>query len=70
MARSAFIEINGTRLSWRELLEKRREQLRTATPAQQPAMFELRTDSKPEHERTAQARYREPSLFTLLDREG
>jgi hypothetical protein len=67
MARPSFIEINGTRLSWRELLDKRREQLRNAAPAEQPALFELRNDSKPEHERTAQARYREPSLFTLLD---
>jgi hypothetical protein len=44
---------NGARLSWREPLEKRREQLRNAASAQQPALFELRNDSKPEHERAA-----------------
>ena len=70
MTQPTFIEIDGKRLVWRELVEKRREQLRAAAKATQPALFELRDDSRPACERTAARRYQEPSLFTLLDGEG
>jgi len=36
----------------------------------QPALFELKDDSRPAIERTAAKRYLEPSLFSLLDAEG
>jgi len=32
----------------------------------QPPLFELREDYRPVSERTGAARYREPSLFSLL----
>ena len=40
-----------------------------ATPtAEQPALFPLREDCRPAAERSADGRYLEPSLFTLLER--
>ena len=61
-----FIEIDGGRYLWRDLVALRRAQ---ATPAaEQPALFALRDDHRPAGERDADERYREPSLFTLLER--
>jgi hypothetical protein len=60
-----FVEIDGRRLLWRDLVEARRAQ---AMPkAEQPTLFELREDHRPLGERNAAERYREPSLFTLLE---
>ena len=70
MTQPTFIEIDGRRFVWRDLVEKRREQLKAAAKAVQPALFELRDDSRPASERTAARRYLEPSLFTLIDAEG
>jgi hypothetical protein len=63
-----FIEIDGKRVLWRELVQRRREQLKAK--AMQPALFELKDDTRPAWERTAGRRYLEPTLFTLLDAEG
>lgn len=68
MSTPKFIEIEGKRFLWRDLVKLRQEQRRAAVKAQQPALFELRDDCRPASERTAAARYREPSLFTLSDR--
>ena len=65
MKHPALIEIDGKRYLWRGLVQKRREQIRTAAKAVQPPLFELRDGSRPATERTAAGRYREPSLFTL-----
>jgi hypothetical protein len=70
MTHPAFIDIDGRRFVWRDLVQRRREQLRAAAKAAQPALFELKDDSRPTSERTAARRYLEPSLFTLLDKEG
>lgn len=69
MAAPRFIEIEGKRILWRDLLRLRRTQ-RNAARAAQPALFELKDDRRPTSECTARARYLEPSLLTLLDREG
>jgi hypothetical protein len=61
-----FIEIDGRRYLWRELVALRRAQ--ATPPAQQPTLFPLREDSRPPGERNAAERYREPSLFTVLER--
>jgi hypothetical protein len=53
-----------------ELLQRRREQVQACAEPDQPALFELREDHRPASDRTAAGRYREPSLFTLLDGEG
>jgi hypothetical protein len=55
------VEINGRRIAWRELLAARRAQ--AEPPAQQPALFDLQHDRRPDHQRSAAARYREPTLF-------
>jgi hypothetical protein len=61
-----FIEIDGRRYLWRDLVALRRAQ---ATPAvEQPALFTLREDHRPAGERNAEERYREPNLFTVLQR--
>jgi hypothetical protein len=52
------------------VLEIRREQRKVAAKAEQPALFELREDHRPAGDRNAGERYREPNLFTRLDREG
>jgi hypothetical protein len=69
MSHPAFIEIDGRRFVWRELVRRRREQLQAAAKAAQPALFELRDDTRPACERTAARRYQEPSLFTPLEGE-
>jgi hypothetical protein len=70
MTYPTFIEIDGKRVLWREIVQRRREQLKAAAKAVQPALFELKDDTRPVCERTAARRYLEPSLFTLLDAEG
>jgi hypothetical protein len=60
------IEINGRHFRWRDLLKIRRKQ-RKAVGASQLTLFELHDDSRPLPERTADSRYREPSLFTRPD---
>ena len=59
-----FIEIDGRRYLWRDILELRQQQRRAAAKAQQPALFELHDDCRPATERTAADRYLEPSLFS------
>jgi hypothetical protein len=48
------------------VLPLRREQLKAFARAEQPPLFELRVDRRPEPQRTAAGRYLEPSLFTRL----
>lgn len=68
MTAPKFIEIDGRRYLWRDIIKLRQEQCRVAAEAQpmQPPLFELREDFRPMSERTAAARYREPSLLSLL----
>ena len=70
MALPKFIDIDGKRVLWRDLLSRRREQLTAVTKCEQPALFALKEDRRPIADRTAAGRYCEPSLFTLLDEEG
>jgi hypothetical protein len=66
MALPRFIDSDGRRYLWRDLVALRRAQ---ATPAaEQPALFPMREDHRPAGERDAAERYREPSLFTALER--
>jgi hypothetical protein len=67
MTAPRFIEIDGKRHLWRDILKMRQEQRRAAAKAQQPALFELRDDRRPATERSAAGRYCEPLLFSLLD---
>jgi hypothetical protein len=65
-----FIDIDGKRFVWRELLQRRHEQVAAAARVEQPALFELKEDSRSPSERTAAGRYSEPSLFSLPGREA
>ena len=64
MPRLHFIDIDGKRHLWRDILQLRREQKKALARAQQPTLFELKVDRRPEAERTGAGRYREPSLFS------
>ena len=66
----AFIEIEGRRFAWKDLVRLRQEQLQAARRGVQPVLFALREDTRPASDRTAAGRYSEPSLFSLLSREG
>ncbi len=68
MPRPAFIELDGRLYLWRDILARRKEQLRAQAGAQQPPLFELKHDPRPESERTASGRYREPTLFAVIGR--
>jgi hypothetical protein len=63
-----FIDLDGRRYLWRDLVELRRTQAIPKAP--QPTLFELREDCRPAGERNAAERYREPSLFSAGDRIG
>jgi hypothetical protein len=66
MALPRFIDIDGRRYLWRDLVALRRAQ---ATPApEQPALFALREDHRPAGERNAAERYTEPNLFAAPER--
>jgi hypothetical protein len=67
MTAPRFIDIDGKRHLWRDIVKLRQEQRRAAAQAIQPPLFELHDDVRPASERTAAGRYREPSLFSLLD---
>ena len=67
MSAFRFIEIDGKRYLWHDLVQLRREQKKARSKVQQPALFELKDDHRPVAERTAARRYREPSLFSEMD---
>ena len=67
MSAPRFIEIDGKRHLWRDIVKFRQEQRRAAAKAQQPPLFELRDDCRPATDRSAAGRYREPSLFSVIE---
>ncbi len=62
MARAAFIEIDGKRYLWRDILELRKQQLKEPR-REPPPLFALKHDMRPALTRRADDRYREPGLF-------
>jgi hypothetical protein len=70
MTHPKFIEIDGKRVLWRDLVSRRREQLAAVAKSEQPALFELKEDRRPIADRTSAGRYLEPSLFSFPEREG
>lgn len=72
MRKPDTITIEGRAYSWRVLLEARRAQIEAWKAAQpeQPALFELKQDTRPAAERTAAGRYCEPTLLALLQERG
>jgi hypothetical protein len=59
-----FIVIEGKRYLWNDLLRLRREQ-RKATKKRQLTLFELKEDSRPASQRTAEGRFSEQTLFKV-----
>ena len=70
MSKPRFIEIDGKRVLWRDLLVRRREQIAAEAKGEQPALFDLKDDRRPIADRTSAGRYQEPSLFSSPSREG
>jgi hypothetical protein len=68
MAKPDTIIVDGHALSWQRLVELRRQQLEAwrAEQCRQLTLFELKQDSRPAAERTAEGRYREPLLPGLI----
>ena len=66
------IIVDGRAFSWRRLCALRRQQVEAwkKTRPNQPALFELREDARPQPERSAAGRYQEPSLLTWLQESG
>jgi len=58
-----YIDIDGKRHLWRDILQLRREQKGAYDKAQQPPLFEAKYDCRPAAQRSPEARYLEPSLF-------
>ena len=67
VAKPDTLIVDGHAFSWQRLLELRRQQLeaRQAEQCRQLTLFDLKEDCRPEAERTAAGRYREPTLFGL-----
>ena len=59
-----FLDIDGRRYLWSDLLQRRRDQLAAIAKAQQPTLFAVHDDCRPAAQRTASGRYQEPSLFS------
>ena len=60
-----FIEIDGKRYAWKDIVRLRREQIEAERLVQQPTLFDVRYDSRPASQRTARGRYEEPTLFKV-----
>lgn len=65
MSRPRFVEIDGRRYAWRDLVQLYRAQRRP--PPEQPTLFPQHDDCRPVGERDATERYREPSPFAWLE---
>ena len=68
MSAPRFVELDGRRYLWRDVLEARRAQRAAARATAQPVLFTLRDDRRPATQRTAAGRYHEPTLFETLAR--
>jgi hypothetical protein len=68
MSKPDTLIVDGHAYSWQRLVELRRQQLEAwkAAEAKQRALFELKDDCRPEAERTAAGRYREPTFLDFM----
>jgi hypothetical protein len=68
MTKPDTLIVDGHVVSWQRLRELRRQQLEQWKAAQpsQPALFELKNDCRSAADRTASARYQEPTLFAEM----
>jgi hypothetical protein len=67
MPRLRYVEINGQKLIWKDVVAAYREQAKAAARPEQPMLFsDLKTDYRGPGERSASERYLSPSLFDSL----
>jgi hypothetical protein len=68
MRKPDVLIVDGHAFSWRRLCDLRRQQLEAwkDAEARQLALFELKQDRRPIAERSAAARYSEPSLLDKI----
>jgi hypothetical protein len=59
-----FVEIDGKRYPWRDILKLRQEK-KDPEPERQLMLFELKTDVRPASQASADGRYSEPTLFKI-----
>jgi hypothetical protein len=57
-----FIEIDGKRYAWRDILKLRKERRDEARNGQM-TLFEMKDDSRPPSQKTAEGRFTQPLLF-------
>ena len=62
MRKPKYLVLDNKRYLWCDILKLRREQCKAAEQAQ-PVLFTLQVDERPKSQRTAAARYEEPTLF-------
>ena len=55
-----FIEIDGKRYAWKDIVRLRREQMEAERLVQQPTLFDVRNDSRSASQQTARGRYESP----------
>ena len=69
MRKPDTLVVDGHAFSWQRLAELRRQQLEAwkAAEARQLTLFELKDDSRPLPERTADGRYQQPTLFVAVE---
>jgi hypothetical protein len=60
-----YVELDGKRYLWRDILNLRRQQRQAERQRQQPVLFELKEDARPPSQRKAAGRLVEPTLFEL-----
>jgi hypothetical protein len=60
-----FIDINGQRFRWKDILRMRKEQEKAARQPNQPPLFDLHDDARPVSQRSARGRYESPMLFKM-----
>jgi hypothetical protein len=60
-----YIEIDGKRYAWKDIVRLRREQTAGAHQKQEATLFDLRYDCRPASQQTAAGRYKEPTLFEV-----
>jgi len=60
-----WVEIEGRRYRWKDLLKLRREQDKEDRKARQQPLFELHEDRRPASQQTADGRLQSPTLFKV-----
>jgi hypothetical protein len=58
-----YLELDGRRYAWKDILARRKAQRQCERHASQPALFDLVHDARPKSQASASNRFSEPTLF-------